>query len=289
VLRRFACGALFALSFAACAENGPTTLAPPLNDWVEIPIPPEASHEDRLVWEYSGNYSPVSWRVGRRDDATIATRLSRSTPMAGRPSFLPSLGEHDDGIVVQRVDDGWLVAFNSGEFGAALYWYSVDGTSRYELSSDHIVAFFEWKGQWHGIEGLAHLGSSQGTLVALDRSMGRWHVKTILTLPGAPLTLSVTASEDLLIALYDALVRVDATSNLHVLLPQAPWHFFRPNSSTWDERAGVLYIGMRQYVARYEMATSTLTMLAPSPSAIHHLTPDEERRVRRQARQMMGE
>ncbi len=289
LLRGLACGGLFALSFAASADDGASTLAPPLNAWVEIPVPPEASHEDRLVWEYAGNYSPVSWRVDQRDDAIVAIRLSRSSPAAGRPSFLPSPGQYDDGVIVQRVDDGWLVAFNNGEFGAALYWYAIDGTSRYQVSSDHIVAFFQWKGQWHAIEGLAHLGSSQGTVVAIDRPLDRWQAKTVMSLPGAPLTVSVTESEDLLIALYDALVRVDATSNLQALLLKAPWQFFRPNSSAWDERAGMLYLGMRQYVARYECATSTLTMLAPSPSAIHHLTPDEERRIRRQARQTTDE
>lgn len=289
LLRGLACGGLFALSFAASADDGASTLAPPLNAWVEIPVPPEASHEDRLVWEYAGNYSPVSWRVDQRDDAIVAIRLSRSSPAADRPSFLPSPGQYDDGVIVQRVDDGWLVAFNNGEFGAVLYWYSVDGATRYPVSSDHVVAFFEWKDRWHAIEGLAHLGSSRGTVVALDKPLDRWQATTLMHLPGAPLTVSVTERDDLLIALHDALVRVDATSGLHMVLPKAPWRFFHPRSSAWDERAGVLYIGMRQYVARYEPATSTLTMLAPSPSAIHHLTPDEERRIRHQARQTTDE
>lgn len=283
MLRRLACGWLVALSFTAWAGNERTAATPPLSDWVEIPIPPEGQRADRLVWEYAGNYSPVSWHVSRRDDATIATRASRSTWAAGRPSFLPSPGKHDDGILAQRVDDGWLVAFNGGEFGASLYWYSIDGTSRYKISSDHIVAFFQWKGRWHAIEGLAHLGSSNGTLVSLDHLQGQWRAKTVKVLPGAPRTVAVTEGDDLLIALYDALVRVDAASNLRSLLTPAPWSFFGPTSSAWDEHTGVLYIGMRQYVARYEIATSTLTMLAPSPSALHRLTPDEERRIRRQA------
>ncbi|MBD9480825.1 hypothetical protein [Pseudoxanthomonas sp. PXM02] len=282
MLRCLTCAWLVLLSFAAWAGDERTDDAP-LSDWVEMPIPAETQRADRLVWEYAGNYSPITWHVSRRDGVTIATRESCSSSAAARPSFLPSPGKHDDGILAQRVDDGWLVAFNMGEFGATLYWYSVDGASRYQISSDHIVAFFPWKGQWHAIEGLAHLGSSDGTLVALDNFQGQWRAQAVMTLPGAPCAVAVTDNDDLLITLYEALVRVDAASNLHFLLTPAPWSFFGPTSSAWDERTGALHIGMRQYVARYEPATSTLTMLAPSPSDIHRLTPDEERRIRRQA------
>ena len=43
-----------------------------------------------------------------------------------------------------RVDDGWLVGFNKGEFGAALYWFSADGKQNYKISDHQVWEFFLW-------------------------------------------------------------------------------------------------------------------------------------------------
>jgi hypothetical protein len=42
-------------------------------------------------------------------------------------NFVPSAGRLWRVSDCAQVDDGWLVGFNHGEFGAALYWFSKDG------------------------------------------------------------------------------------------------------------------------------------------------------------------
>lgn len=42
-----------------------------------------------------------------------------------------------------RVEDGWIVGFNAGEFGAGLWWFSPDGKTRRKISSHHVIEFFQ--------------------------------------------------------------------------------------------------------------------------------------------------
>lgn len=253
-----------------------------VDEWLEIPIPDQTQREERLVWEYAANYSPLSWYVFRRGH-TLAASPEASRPRSPRPPFLPAEGKRADGIVAQRIDDGWLVAFNHGEFGAELSWFSEDGKENRKISIHHVVEFVRWQGKWHAIEGLAHLGSSRGSLIELDRSQGAWQTRTVTQLPAAPSAVSAKANGNLLITLSDSLVELEPDGRLRILLADAPWMGLYATSSIWDEETGTLYIGMRQYVARYEIATSTLAMLIPSRAFLHRLAPDQERGVRRQA------
>ena len=61
-----------------------------------------------------------------------------------------------------RVDDGWLIGFNHGEFGAALYWFSLDGNRNYKISDHQVVDFISTPDGFLAVEGLAHLGNLAG-------------------------------------------------------------------------------------------------------------------------------
>ena len=41
-----------------------------------------------------------------------------------------------------EVEDGWIVAFNAGEWGAGLWWFSPDGVERRKISEEYIEGFF---------------------------------------------------------------------------------------------------------------------------------------------------
>ena len=81
-----------------------------------------------------------------------------TTPIAAEhPEFTPAVGQFRGASAFARVGDGWFVGFNQGEFGAALYWFSLDGQRNYKISDHQVLQFVR---VWDGIcaiEGLAHM------------------------------------------------------------------------------------------------------------------------------------
>lgn len=180
------------------------------------------------------------------------------------------------------VDDGWMIGFNRGEFGAALYWFSHDGARNYRISDHHLVGFFQLPNGLHAIEGSSHLGAARGSVIRIapEPANGRWHAQTTIRLPDAPEAVAVKSDGTMLITLSDALVSIDARGRLRKLIADAPWPTLYPNSSTLSADEQHLYIGMRQYVAEVDLKTRALRFLIPSLALIHKLSRDEERQIR---------
>ena len=103
------------------------------------------------------NWTFPAWRVFV-DGASISAEISESeVPVQQhRPPFEAAADDFRAASRFWPVDDGWLVGFNHGEFGAALYWFSRDGKRHYEISRHHVVTFFALADGIHAIEGLAH-------------------------------------------------------------------------------------------------------------------------------------
>ena len=68
-------------------------------------------------------------------------------------------------IDVVKVQDGYLIGFNRGEWGGELYWFSKNGKRRYEISGHQIVKFIERDNKIYAIAGLAHLTMSKGSVI----------------------------------------------------------------------------------------------------------------------------
>jgi hypothetical protein len=111
--------------------------------WEEVKPPPKSRDTEWEIWISAANYSNVEWQMKREANRVVAKLVSNAiTQSSPRPTFVPK-AEHFVGAgAVQQVDDGWLlVGFNQGEFGAALYSFSKDGSEKYKISDDQIVDF----------------------------------------------------------------------------------------------------------------------------------------------------
>lgn len=176
------------------------------------------------------------------------------------------LGVPFDASAAAAVDDGWLVAYNGGEWGGALYWFSHDGERSYKISRHQVVDFFSLKDGTYAIQGLAHLSMSFGSVirVARPKADGRWQSSTEIELPGAPCAISARRDGTLLIALSDSLVSVDSNHQIQTLLQYPPGGYFFPNSSVLTQNEQVLYIGMLRFVGEFDLATREFRLLIPS-------------------------
>jgi hypothetical protein len=261
--------------------------APPFDSdvskWVEVPIPSHKNEVDYQLWSYAANYSRLEWRVFLKNGCPRVRLTEDATPIPlERPAFIPRAGEFNDASAFARVEDGWLVGFNKGEFGAALYWFSSDGKHNYKISDHQVSEFFHLPDGVYAVEGLAHLTMNEGSLIRVTRRApnAQWEAHKVVPLPAAPQTAAITGDGSLILTLFDALVRADPNHKVHILLADAPWWGLYPNSSILADHEHKLFIGMRQYVGEFDLRTRKLRFLVPSAKFLNKLTKKREQEIR---------
>ena len=257
-----------------------------LRRWQEVAVPARSDAGCRRVWLFAANYSTYEWRVFVQDgepQAQLKSEMPAVRPR--RPDFTPRADGLGLAPNVIEVADGWLVGFNQGEFGAALYWFSRDGENRYKVSAHQVVGFFpRADGSVDAPEGLAHLGLSRGTLIRVVRleADGRWQAETLQALPGAPYAGVRCRDGSLLLVLASALVRIDVDGRSTTLLGDVPWSGLYPNSCVLSPDERQLFVGMRQFVGEFDLAARRLRLLVPAAAFLNRLPEEEQDRIRKQ-------
>lgn len=253
--------------------------------WQEVTVPPSSEYLARGLWSYAANYARFEWRVFAKS-GQVHAQLTSEAPeeQRERPGFTPQVSGFRGAKAFAAVDDGWLVGFNQGEFGAALYWFSRDGLRNYEISDHHIVEFVSLPEGVCAIEGLAHLSLARGSMICMRRPSGggRWQARTRMKFSSAPYAISIRRDGTMLITLSDALVSIDPNRKLRTLLADAPWSDLYANSSVLSDDEQKLYIGMRQFVGEYDLETNRLRLLIPSDEFLNKLSAEDEKNIRRQ-------
>jgi len=152
-----------------------------------------------------------------------------------------------------KVDDGWLVGFNAGEFGAGLWWFSPDGKDRYRISDDHVVEFFPLASQVTALIGIEHGGVSEGDVIRFSRNEEkRWVTERLVDLGERPYAAIKIADGTLLVATHTRLIKVNlSTNNANNIICKAFWEGLYPNSIALSD-SGAIFIGMRHGVAKIE-------------------------------------
>jgi hypothetical protein len=256
---------------------------PDITKWQEVQAPPKSRPGDWIVWSYAANYSPIDWQIKR--DGNIIRANQTSNPIAQsspRPNFVPKAGRFAGGFAVQKVDDGWLVGFNDGEFGAALYWFSGNGQMKYKISDDQVVDFIAMPHGIIAIQGLAHLSMSQGSLIriARDSDRKRWRSTTVQKLTEAPEAFVRLTDGTLIIILSDSLVSLSPQNKLTTLIKCADWGGLYANSAVLSPDESKVYVGMRQFVGEYDLGSKKLKYLIPNQTFLNKLPRDQEERLR---------
>ena len=251
---------LFSMSLIASGAFAGSFDSPAyLSDWVARK-PPE-SGEDR--WLDANNDAEHEWvvylvkdrpmvRLWKEKSGEAAKYLDRRNSSPSMPFKVP-LGSMKEGLAGEwssvEVEDGWLVGYNAGEWGAWLWWFSPDGTKRYQISKDWVVGFFKSKAGLFALAGI----DSVGQVVRLSKGKdGQWHSEKFIDMRGGPEVGVIGADGTLTVATNDRLLRVDLTGKkIDVLLKNAFWGGLYPESMILTE-SGDIYVGMRHGVAKIE-------------------------------------
>jgi len=262
VLATFSLGLLVMTSFA----DQPTRFPTDLSRWHVTERPTREGDQWRVA-----NGDKHEWGVSHGDAGPRADLRPRGRAVPAPLPFKIEPGSALDGLAGERksvrVDDGWVVSFNAGEFGAGVWWFSPDGARRDKLSGENVVDLVPTTSGLLAFEGLAHRGLTAGKVARLSRAAdGRWRSETVLDLGHVPWAVTKDADGSLVVVTSDRLLRViPSTMKLEVILPHLPWGTAYPNSVAVAP-SGTIYVGMRRYVAKVERAGTAykLRWLVPS-------------------------
>ena len=182
---------------------------------------------------------------------------------AGQQEIPPNLpfeikpGSSREGLAGRRtsakVDDGWIVGFDAGEFGAGLWWFSPDGKRRQKISEDHVLCFFVTTSGLIAVEGLEHGTISKGKAFQLSRKGdGDWSTEPLIDFGEAPQVAIKESDGLILVATSKRLLRFSpAYKKPDILLDKAFWDGLYPNSMVITP-LGTIFMGMRHGVAKIE-------------------------------------
>lgn len=161
--------------------------------------------------------------------------------------------------VALPVSDGWIVGFDAGEWGGGLYWFSRSGRRHHQITTerplgpvdpDNVLDLFPCSGGVLAVQGLAHMGLDLGKVEKVTRGKnGKWRADLLTLLPGAPQTSMADGEKRWIIVTTERVVQVQENGSLRTLAQCPGMAGLYPNSIV-QASDGVLYIGMRHFVAR---------------------------------------
>ncbi len=239
------CAALVNSQASSTVRTPATSPAP--EGWVLYPSPPADGPALRCA-----NYSMREWKVtvaGESVNVSLDSLRDHQDPLPpGINSKAVAVGSKGERHVI-RVEDGWLIGLDAGEFGGGLWWFSSDGRSSRRLAGENVVGFAESSKGTLALVGLAHMSLDSGKVLLIrDGEVGNRKVETLADLGAAPRTFAVESLDSLLIVKTRGLVRVRTSGAVEQLLP-TNYALLYPNSMTLFP-SGVIHVGMRHFITR---------------------------------------
>jgi hypothetical protein len=169
-----------------------------------------------------------------------------------------------------QIQNGFLVGYNSGEFGGGLSWFDGDGRFRQSITTENTQRIIPTRQGAVVFTGLAHGLQDTGHVLRLLYGEGRWRM-TRANLPGAPLAVLSDADESFVVVTTRHLVRIRRDFRV-VLLHRGAWRGNPSPNSIVRDSSGRIYLGMSYAVARLRPTQSGYVeeWLAPSGPQLPH-------------------
>ena len=161
---------------------------------------------------------------------------------------------------VKKVDNGYLVGFNKGEFGGALYWFSEKGDSSYQISRGIVIYIFEYKKKIYIASGLFHMNQDRGEINEMKFTDDKWKVDQGVELPSKP-DIIMPYKDRMLIVTTRAILFFDGTNNFDFVKKDGFWDVLYPQSAVIlnDD----LFVGMRGGIYKINLNTKSEEWLQP--------------------------
>lgn len=212
-------------------------------------------------------YSACTWRVTKQAGQVHGLATVESLPGDLQLPFEPSFRPRDQVVVcdeegAQRearplrvrmflsLEEGYLVGYDSGEWGGGLYWYDRRGQLRQMVDRENVLWMFELPFGVLVFSGIDHLGLRSGHVRVLRYSAEHQWSGDSIELPGAPMALLFESEESALVAVRGALLRVQWGPDASVRVLHEAIGDWLAVTSIEKEPDGTIFLGMSHAVVR---------------------------------------
>ncbi len=195
----------------------------------------------------------LRWKVTRENGVILPRQMGPLAPPFDTPRLplfpLPLGLPPKADVFTLPVDDGWLVAYNSGEWGGEVWHYDDRGGPGHLLSTERVLGLLRL-GQRVYAWGRPGVGApGEGLLCEIRPGpAGRWTVGRTIRLPAPPLAVAAAGRETALILTGPGIWRFRAPDRLIPLYTTADWVGLHPNSLV-RETDGTIFVGLDAVVA----------------------------------------
>jgi hypothetical protein len=201
-----------------------------------------------------GNYSKREWYVSSGGEQLKIQLIPRQGYQRDPLPFRIKLTRTEEYGTsghrhVHKLEDGWAIGFDQGEFGGSLWWFSPDGKQHKKLANGNIKYFVSLSGELFVLEGLAHLGSAGGKVLRVRQTeTGEYKADVWASLDGEPYGFAKESDNSLLIITTSGLRRMRKSGTVEELI-ETDYGALYPNSIALA-RNNIVYVGMRHFITR---------------------------------------
>jgi len=206
------------------------------------------------------NHSELEWRVLLSEAGTAQIVRHPRTHGAGSPK-LPARVKRQKGMIgaesTFKLQNGWLLGFDAGEFGGGLWFADVDGKTQ-ELSNENVRGFVETQQGVMVFVGLAHMFHDSGkVLIVPHKITSKTDLRTLGELDGAPQAVSKLSDDTALVITTQGISQI-ASSGVSKTLLRRRFSGLYPNSIVAASDS-TIYAGMRLFVVRLVLQSGEYT------------------------------
>jgi hypothetical protein len=153
---------------------------------------------------------------------------------------------------ILKTNEGYLVAFYRAAAGGSLFWFDPNGKNKTKIAEQPLIKLLEGENVVYGIN-----ADTVNSIVKIDKKKG---VVPFKTLQSKPLAADIDEAGNIIIITEKSLLSVDKNGVSHTLIEKGFWNgYLFPRSLVVYQ--GKVYVGMRNGVLTYELATKNINWL----------------------------
>jgi len=215
------------------------------------------------------NYSQNEWQVMNEGNSVKITDRYQTGEKQDIPQVpsLPPLLRREAGMPGRTVDsglrsalhfkNGWLLAYNAGEWGGGLWLTNEDGSKTKRILSDNVRAVIPTDSGILVLSGLAHLAINFGNAFIFSEPNGLDIVlQRAVALDGEPSAPAKEADGSVLFVTTYGLCRITKSGELERLTYFPNWTASQYPNSMAITPDGTIFIGMRMFVLKLQASSS---------------------------------
>ena len=150
-----------------------------------------------------------------------------------------------------ELDNGWLIGFDKGEWGGALYWFDKNGDHSYEITTGNIKDIVKVGNKIYVLEGLAHRDSNDGQILQLMFKRQKWTATPYFDLNKVPYVSASNEKNKLIIITSDEVIEFSVKKKKTKSIYKGFWNILYPNSLVIEDSN--CYVGMRGGVFKIQL------------------------------------